>query len=158
VVALARNVIESFTTEEDRIAFDTLTESLDIMADAQRLTVAIRNVVSNALKYSGDSEVNVRVFPDYDGARIVVQDHGIGIPPESIDKIFEPFYRTDESRTRSTGGYGLGLALTRAIIDAHGGTINAESKEGEGTTFTIWLPKRAESAAISAPMKSSEAP
>ncbi|MCB0713939.1 MAG: HAMP domain-containing histidine kinase [Ignavibacteriae bacterium] len=142
LVALAYRVIESFTDEQERIEFDTLTDSLDIVADVQRLTVALRNVVSNALKYSDveDPPVKVKVFPDDDGVRIIVKDHGIGIPEEAIEKIFEPFYRTDESRTRTTGGYGLGLALTKAIIEAHGGTINAESREGDGTTVTVWLP------------------
>lgn len=142
LVELARKVVESFTDEDDRLAFDTLTESLEMEGDVQRLIVALRNIVSNALKYSDTSSqpVRVSVFPDDDGARIVVKDHGIGIPEESLYKIFEPFYRTDESRTRATGGYGLGLALTKSIIEAHGGTIHAESKEGEGTSITIWLP------------------
>lgn len=142
MVELARKVIETFGDEEERIAFDTLTGSLEMEGDVQRLTVALRNIISNALKYSdaGNPPVRVSVFPDDDGARVVVKDHGIGIPEEALHKIFEPFYRTDESRTRATGGYGLGLALTKSIIEAHGGTIQAESKEGEGTVITIWLP------------------
>ena len=142
LVELNNRVMESFAESEERIEFDTLTDALEIRADSQRLTVALRNVVSNALKYSDEDDppVKVHVFPDDDGVRILVQDYGIGIPEEAIEKIFEPFYRTDESRTRTTGGYGLGLALTKSIIEAHGGTINAESREGDGTTITIWLP------------------
>ncbi len=142
LVDLAVRVMESFTDEEERFEFDTLTEDLPITGDLQRLTVALRNVMSNALKYSSpdDPPVKVSVFPDDDGARITVRDHGIGIPEDALEKIFEPFYRTDESRTRTTGGYGLGLALTRAIIEAHGGMIRAESRLGEGTTIMIWLP------------------
>ena len=138
----SNSVMESFTDEEERFEFDTLTEDLPITGDLQRLTVALRNVMSNALKYSSpdDPPVKVSVFPDDDGARITVRDHGIGIPEDALEKIFEPFYRTDESRTRTTGGYGLGLALTRAIIEAHGGMIRAESRLGEGTTIMIWLP------------------
>lgn len=142
LVELARKVIDSFTEDQERIAFDTLTESLPMKADTQRLIVALRNIISNALKYSdvNNPPVKVSVFPDDDGVRVVVKDHGIGIPQEALEKIFEPFYRTDESRTRATGGYGLGLALTKSIIEAHGGMIRAKSKEGEGTTITIWLP------------------
>lgn len=142
LVELARKVVESFSEEEERLAFDTLTESLEMEGDVQRLIVALRNIVSNALKYSdaSNSPVRISVFPDDDGARVVVKDHGIGIAEDSLHKIFEPFYRTDESRTRATGGYGLGLALTKSIIEAHGGTIHAESREGEGTAITIWLP------------------
>lgn len=144
LVALARKVIDSFMDEEDRFRFDTLTDELVIYGDLQRLTVALRNLMSNAVKYSDPTSnpVEVSVFPDDDGARVSVRDYGIGIPEESIDKVFEPFYRTDESRTRTTGGYGLGLSLTKAIIDAHGGTIRVESKMGEGTTIMLWLPNR----------------
>ena len=80
------------------------------------------------------------VFPDDDGARIIVQDHGIGISKDAQEKVFEPFYRTDDSRSRATGGYGLGLSLTKSIIEAHGGTIQLQSEPGEGTIITIWLP------------------
>lgn len=143
LVELARRVVDSFVDEADRIEFDTLTEELTVTADPQRLTVALRNVVSNALKYSDPSDppVLVTVFPDDDGVRLVVRDGGIGISEDSLEAVFEPFYRTDESRTRTTGGYGLGLALTKSIVDAHGGTIRAESRLGKGTTITIWIPK-----------------
>lgn len=142
LVEVARKVIESFTEDQERIEFDTLTESLPMKADTQRLIVALRNIISNALKYSDSNNppVVVSVFPDDDGVRVVVKDHGVGIPEEALEKIFEAFYRTDESRTRATGGYGLGLALTKSIIEAHGGMIHATSKEGEGTAITIWLP------------------
>lgn len=149
LVDLACKVVESFADEEERIEFDTLTEELEVDADYQRLTVALRNVISNALKYSdADKKVRVSVFPDDDGARIIIRDEGIGIPEDAVEKIFEPFYRTDESRTRTTGGYGLGLALTKAIIEAHGGTIKAESKEHEGTRLMIWIPVHQDSIPI----------
>jgi signal transduction histidine kinase len=148
VVELAREVIETFGHDARRIEFDTLTDSLVIRADLQRLKVAIRNVVSNALKYSTDATVRVSVFPDEGGARIVVADQGIGIPPEDQAKVFEPFYRTDESRTRSTGGYGLGLPLTRSIVEAHGGTIRLDSTPGAGTTIMMLIPNASEESAV----------
>ena len=122
--------------------FDTLTESLPIVADSQRLMIAIRNVISNALKYSSSSDgpVKISVFPDDDGVRIVVADRGIGISPEAQAKVFEPFYRTDDSRSRATGGYGLGLSLTKSIVEAHGGAIQLTSVLGEGTTIMMWIP------------------
>jgi signal transduction histidine kinase len=143
VVALVQHVIESFGSDARRIEFDTLTEKLEITADSQRLTVALRNVISNALKYSTDSDAPVRVtvFPDDNGARIIVADQGIGIPPEAQAKVFEPFYRTDDSRSRATGGYGLGLSLTKSIVEAHGGTIRLDSTPGSGTTVMMWIPK-----------------
>ena len=143
VVAMARTVVESFGHDEERIEIDSLIPRLDVTADSQRLTVALRNVISNALKYSRSNEgrVKVAVFPDDDGVRMVISDEGIGIPPEAQEKVFEPFYRTDSSRSRETGGYGLGLSLTRAIIEAHGGTIRLNSTPGCGTTVMIWIPK-----------------
>ncbi len=142
VVSIARKVIDTFGYDQRRIEFDTLTESLMITADSQRLTVAIRNVISNGLKYSAQTEghVKVTVFPDDDGARVVIADEGIGISAEQQERVFEPFYRTDDSRSRETGGYGLGLSLTKAIVDAHGGNIKLESTPGVGTTIMLWLP------------------
>jgi|GEM_PF-509713 len=142
VVALVHKVIDSFGSDARRIELDSLTGTLEIIADSQRLTVAVRNVISNGLKYSADNEgqVKVTVFPDDNGARIVVSDNGIGIPPEAQEKVFEPFYRTDDSRSRATGGYGLGLSLTRSIIEAHGGTIQLNSTVGCGTTIMMWIP------------------
>jgi len=142
IVELARKVIDTFGYDQRRIVFDSLTDSFEITADTPRLTVAIRNLISNALKYSADNEgtVKVTVFPDDDGARIIVADQGIGISKEQQERVFEPFYRTDDSRSRATGGYGLGLSLTKAIVVAHGGTIKLESTPGVGTTINLWLP------------------
>jgi signal transduction histidine kinase len=142
VVALVQKVTESFGYDIKRIEVDSLTSSLEIMADGQRLTVALRNVISNALKYSAESNgpVKVTVFPDDNGARVVVADTGIGISPEAQAMVFEPFYRTDDSRSRATGGYGLGLSLTKSIVDAHGGVIQLSSTPGCGTTVMLWLP------------------
>lgn len=142
VVMLAQKVIDTFGSDSRRISFDSLTGELEITADSQRLTVAIRNVISNALKYSSanEGEVKVAVFPDDNGARIVVADQGIGISPEAQAKVFEPFYRTDDSRSRATGGYGLGLSLTKSIVEAHGGSVQLESEPGKGTTIMIWFP------------------
>ncbi|WP_316896966.1 sensor histidine kinase [Pseudodesulfovibrio indicus] len=72
-----------------------------------------------------------------DGFSIVVKDHGIGIPEESIDHIFDPFYRVDESRARDTGGYGLGLYLCQTIMKAHGGHVAVESAPGAGTEVRL---------------------
>ncbi|MEO5928447.1 MAG: HAMP domain-containing sensor histidine kinase [Candidatus Kapaibacterium sp.] len=142
IVSLVGTVMESFGYDQQRIELDSLTGALEITADGQRLAIAVRNLISNALKYSSekDGPVTVTVFPDDDGARIVVADQGIGISVEAQKMVFEPFYRTDDSRSRATGGYGLGLSLTKAIVEAHGGTIQLSSTLGCGTTIMIWLP------------------
>jgi signal transduction histidine kinase len=156
VVAMARRIIETFGHDQSRIVFDSLTDSIEIVADSQRLQVAMRNVISNALKYS-DDPVTVTVFPDDEGARMVVVDQGVGIPADAQEKVFEAFYRTDDSRSRQTGGYGLGLSLTKAIIDAHGGAIRLRSTPGEGTTISMWLPKAPSPDAVAHTVPSSAA-
>ena len=69
-----------------------------------------------------------------------MRDHGIGIPTRDLERIFERFYRVDRARSRETGGTGLGLAIVRHVAQAHGGEVTVESREGEGSTFTLYLP------------------
>jgi signal transduction histidine kinase len=113
-----------------------------IIADEERLRSAIRNLVENALKYSShqDKPVEVTLGTHKDGVEITVLDHGVGIPQSEQTRVFEPFYRVDKSRTRSTGGYGLGLNLCKKVIEAHGGTISLSSTPGQGSLFKVWLP------------------
>jgi signal transduction histidine kinase len=113
-------------------------------ADPEDLLLVWTNLLENAVRYSRDhSTVEVAVSRQGDGGvRIVFQDHGGGIPEQDLPHIFERFYRGDHSRTRSTGGFGLGLALAKALVEAYGGTIRAESKPGEGTRMTVDLPAR----------------
>lgn len=151
IVDLAREVIETFGHDARRIEFDALTDSLVVRSDLQRIKVAIRNVLSNALKYSSDTPVCISVFPDDGGARIVVTDKGIGISLEDQAKVFEPFYRTDDSRSRATGGYGLGLALAKSIVEAHGGTIRIDSELGRGTTIMMHIPNAPDEGTLTAP-------
>ncbi|MBC8145604.1 MAG: HAMP domain-containing protein, partial [bacterium] len=148
IVELAVDVIETFGHDRRRIEFDALTDSLIIRADLQRVKVAFRNVISNALKYSSDTPVRMSVFPDDNGARIVVADQGVGISSEDQAKVFEPFYRTDDSRSRATGGYGLGLSLTKSIVEAHGGTIRVDSVPGQGTTIMMHIPNVVDSSNV----------
>jgi signal transduction histidine kinase len=80
------------------------------------------------------------VLLNFADGEITVSDCGIGIPPESVDKVFDRFYRVDESRTRDSGGSGLGLSICRAIVEAHGGTVDLTSEVGKGTTVRVSLP------------------
>lgn len=116
--------------------------AVNIVGDAHRLKSALRNLVENALKYSAQQSKAVEVrLAKVDGAfEIEVKDYGIGIPDGEQGLIFEAFYRVDKSRTRITGGFGLGLNLCKKIIEAHGGKITVESKPGEGSTFKVQLP------------------
>ncbi len=114
-----------------------------IQADGDRLDQVISNLVSNSLRHtpSGGSIV-LSASPLPDGVRLSVKDSGEGIPPEDLPFVFERFWRGDRSRTRQgKAGSGLGLAIVRQLVKAHGGTIEAASQPGAGTTFTIDLPQ-----------------
>jgi signal transduction histidine kinase len=112
-----------------------------IAADPVLLRRAFDNVLDNARKYSSPgTTIELVASADLDSTTIIVRDQGIGIDASDLDKIFTPFFRTDRSRSRASGGVGLGLALTRRVIEAHGGTIGIASALGQGTTVTITLP------------------
>jgi signal transduction histidine kinase len=113
-----------------------------IDADPNLLRRVLDNLLENANKFSDpDTSIEVRAFRGDDGGLVIdVKDHGIGIGASELERIFEPFYRTDRSRARSTGGVGLGLALARRIMEAHGGSITAHSELEKGSRFRVTLP------------------
>jgi two-component system sensor histidine kinase SenX3 len=98
-------------------------------------------LLDNAIKYSEPGQsVEIGATRDGDRVSIAVRDHGVGIPTRDLERIFERFYRVDRARSRDTGGTGLGLAIVRHVAQAHGGDVKVESREGEGSTFTLSLP------------------
>ncbi len=110
-------------------------------ADAALLRRAIENLLDNARKYSDGGEPVVLAARTEEGALAVeVRDHGIGIDPGDLPRLFTPFFRSDRSRARGTGGIGLGLALAKRIVEAHGGTIAVQSAPGEGTVVRVTVP------------------
>jgi two-component system sensor histidine kinase SenX3 len=112
-----------------------------VLGDRRQLVSALGNLVENAIKYSEpDSSVQVRVRVDGDRVELMVADHGIGIPPQEQDRIFERFYRVDRARSRATGGTGLGLAIVRHVATNHSGEVLVSSQEGEGSTFALRIP------------------
>jgi signal transduction histidine kinase len=112
-----------------------------IQADRAALTQAIANLLDNAIKYSGDAkEVRMRGYAEDQFLVIAVEDFGIGIRPEEVERVFDRFYRGGDELTRSVKGSGLGLTLVKQIIEAHGGTVHVESTPGRGSTFSIRLP------------------
>lgn len=108
-------------------------------ADPALLRRALDNLLDNARKHGGDGPVLLAARDD-GGLVVEVHDRGPGIPPEDLARVFEPFYRGDRSRTRRSGGVGLGLPLARRIVEAHGGTVTLESREGEGTVARVRVP------------------
>jgi two-component system phosphate regulon sensor histidine kinase PhoR len=99
------------------------------------------NLVRNAITHTPEGGiVSVEAAADgMDRVRLAVADTGIGIPPEDLERIFDRFYRTDASRSRATGGFGLGLGISRDLLQAMGGSIEVESKQGTGSRFTVRL-------------------
>jgi len=114
------------------------------MADRERLAQVITNLVRNAVNNTLDGGV-ISVDAKLDGGRveITVSDTGIGMEPEDLKRIFDRFYRTDQSRARDTGGSGLGLAIVRDLVAAMGGSVEAESVPGRGSVFHVWLVREA---------------
>ncbi len=143
VAKLVHDVASIFDETKQHIQLSLPSDPILAHIDENRLRVVVGNLVENALKYS-DSEthpVEVTLKTDENTLAIAVTDYGIGIAPEHHETIFEPFSRIDDSRTRETGGYGLGLSLCKAIVNAHKGTINVVSELGKGTTMTVELPR-----------------
>ena len=116
--------------------------SLRFMGDRRQISSALSNLLENAVKYSEPgATVDVRVGASEHEMAIVVQDHGIGIPTPELERIFERFYRVDKARSRETGGSGLGLSIARHVARNHGGDVTVVSREGEGSTFALLLPR-----------------
>ena len=128
--------------ENKNVALNTSLEPVEMQGDSMRLEQIIVNLVENAIKYTDEGSVDVSVSEEGEWAVFTVKDTGIGIPEESIEHLFERFYRVDKARSRSTGGTGLGLSITEKLINLHGGSIEVRSKLGEGSTFTVQLPVR----------------
>lgn len=113
--------------------------ALTLSAEQALLARVLDNLLDNAARYSeGPVELAVEALDE--GVVWTVRDHGIGISPEDQAQLFTPFFRTDRSRDRHTGGAGLGLLLSKRIVEAHGGTLALKSRTGEGTRVTVWLP------------------
>ena len=125
-----------------RISISTnLSRTIKVKADKKRIRQVLINLIDNAIKYGNEKDpyINISFYDFHESYLIEVTDNGIGIPESSIVRIFERFYRTDESRSRDKGGTGLGLAIVKHIIEAHRQTISVRSNPGEGTTFSFTL-------------------
>jgi signal transduction histidine kinase len=146
IVALAADVLErvsSLQTERERrhLRLQTDVQSIVGVWDRSRIDQVLTNLISNAIKYSPqDSEVALAVTQQGDRVRLSVRDQGIGIPAEEQARLFEPFYRATNASVRNYPGVGLGLHITRELVERHGGRIWVESAEGEGSTFVVELP------------------
>ena len=160
LVSLTRNIVNSqeqlFIARDLRLRFadETGGRSATIEVDADMVTQAVINIMSNAMRYTPEGGwVVVSVGLDRKHVLISVADTGIGIAKEDLSRIFGRFWRADASRAREAGGLGVGLAVTKQIIERHHGFISVESELGKGTTFTIHLPREHAPEAPSSTMK-----
>jgi signal transduction histidine kinase len=145
VEPLVRETLESFAYPLEQQGFKvevTVAPDLpDVPMDADAVGQALANLVDNAIKYSGpERAIAVEARRDGDRLALSVTDHGIGIPPAEHARIFEKFYRVGRSETQGRRGSGVGLALVRHIVEAHGGRVDVHSAPGQGSRFTLWLP------------------
>ncbi len=142
LVPLLRDVVQSFAGRAPGIRLLTPTSTLYAPCDEERIRRVLRNLVENAVQYSlPDSRpVEVRATASEGVVEISVVDDGIGISDEDAPRVFEPFFRADRSRSRRTGGVGLGLSLCRRIAETHGGTIILQPRAGRGASFVLTLP------------------
>jgi two-component system phosphate regulon sensor histidine kinase PhoR len=132
-----------FAEKNCPLKFELPDAALVVTADRLRLEQVFYNLLDNALKYSdagGEVAVGATAGPGRTAIEFFVRDHGIGIPGEKIDRIFQRFFRVDRARSREQGGTGLGLAIVKHIVQQHGGSIRADSALGKGTTLRFQLP------------------
>lgn len=132
-------------TGTERLVLPEPAPELVLQGDRDRLAQVLTNLVGNALKYSPfGSPVRVDVEEQSGRVLVSVSDHGYGISPEELPRVFERYYRADDGRVRAARGAGLGLSISRDIVRAHGGELTVESRLGEGSTFTMALPVQTE--------------
>ena len=144
---LVRDIVEKgaplvWRSSRIEVVADTPSEILDVLVDPQRLEQVLRNLLHNAVRHTtpgGIVFIQVKVEPE--AVLILVKDTGEGISPEDLPHIWERFYQTERSRTRIDGGAGIGLALVKEWIEEMGGTVSVESAVGEGSCFTLQLPR-----------------
>jgi signal transduction histidine kinase len=139
LVPILRELGRSFEGRPPGITVGTDGKAILVSIDRDRIRTVLRNLLENAFKYSlSDSRPVDLSARQADGSVIVrIRDDGMGIPESQMSSVFEPFFRVDRSRSKKTGGYGLGLSICKRITEAHGGTIGVENNPGRGASFTV---------------------
>jgi len=140
---IIRDIANKYKNSKPGLDLSGLPETCLVNGDTERLKICLRNIIENSLKFSpgSDKPTKISIETSESDHVIKIQDYGQGIPESNLPFIFEPFYRVDKSRSKKTGGYGLGMNLCKKIIEAHNGTIEIESEENEGTLVIIKLPQ-----------------
>ena len=135
LISLIDRVLENYRDIEPGISFICPLKNFTMKIDPDRIRSVFKNVIENAIRHStfGNRPISITCELDGNVFLVTVMDYGKGIPEKDLPYLFEPFYRADSSRSRETGGYGLGLHLCKKIMEAHGGSISIKSEEGKGT-------------------------
>ncbi|MBN2334450.1 PAS domain S-box protein [Candidatus Bathyarchaeota archaeon] len=136
------NLRPQFNIKNQRITLETLEEDTGVNGDAERLGQVFTNLLSNAQKYTpSEGRITVKLSVEGHRIRADVQDTGIGLTPYDLQKLFTKFFRSRDSEAQQITGVGLGLWITRSLVDMHGGEITVSSEYGKGSTFTVFLPR-----------------
>jgi signal transduction histidine kinase len=135
--------VESVQNRPPGVQVVATSQEIPVAIDAQKIRMVLRNLLENAVKYSLPDSRAVEVSAAHNGERVIIRvtDDGPGIPERDMASLFEPFFRVDRSRSKKTGGYGLGLSISKRIVEAHGGTIAVENHLNRGASFVVTLPK-----------------
>ena len=142
LVTVLREMVEVFRDEPPGVDLRIASAEVWLEIDREKIKTVLRNLLENARKFSLPDSSPVEIAVEENATAIVVRvrDDGPGIPDSDLPNLFEPFYRVDRSRSRKTGGYGLGLSICRRIMEAHGGSITVTNNEGRGATFVLTFP------------------
>jgi signal transduction histidine kinase len=143
LVSLLGEILPDYQNQPPGVRLEAFPQTLLVNADPEQVKTVFRNILANGIKFSVADSDPVRISLKSQPRQTVIEivDNGIGIPAEELAFIFEPFYRVDKSRSKTTGGYGLGLSLCKTIMEAHNGKIEIASKPGEGTTVSLYFPE-----------------
>ena len=145
IVSLLKALVLSFASyaERKRITFklNSVEDEIIVYLDKDKIEKIITNILSNAFKFTANGgRIEVTIDKDENYVNIIISDTGIGIPKEKIAKIFDRFYQVDGSHTREQEGTGIGLSLTKELVELHKGKIEVESEEGKGTNVKVSIP------------------
>src|SRR5262245_17377079 len=143
LMPLLRDVAETFKNRTPGVRIVSTSREAEVDVDGEEVRTVIRNLLDNAARYSLSTSrlVESSVTQNAESVMIRVMDDGVGIPEGDIERVFEPFFRVDRSRSKSTGGYGLGLSICKRVMESHGGSIAIECQAGCGTSFVLTFPK-----------------
>ena len=143
VSGIIKEVLQDFQNRSPGVKLTSVPKGVFLNIDIDRIKIVLKNVIENSLKYSKSESQPVEISIDEEEKSVVIRikDYGSGIPKEELPYIFEPFYRIDKSRSKETGGYGLGMSLCKKIMEAHGGTIEINSELNIGTTVFLRFEK-----------------